>query len=82
MLFTVHQPSSGTTTILPSIHEYLVEIYRMFDKLHILVRGQTVYFGPGAGAIDYFSELGHPVPTYSNPADHFMQVGWDLIARA
>ncbi|CAG8487417.1 8826_t:CDS:2 [Ambispora leptoticha] len=59
-------------TVVASIHQPSTETYSLFDKLCILGRGRTLYMGKREKAIDYFKTLGHVVPAYSNPADHFL----------
>ncbi|CAG8435929.1 8604_t:CDS:2 [Ambispora gerdemannii] len=59
-------------TVIASIHQPSTETYSLFDKLCILGRGRTLYMGKREKAIAYFQELGHVVPPYSNPADHFL----------
>ena len=59
-------------TILCTIHQPSSEVFHVFDKLLLLSRGHTVYFGDNKNAIPYFAKLGYPAPQFSNPADFFM----------
>lgn len=59
-------------TVIASIHQPSTETYSLFDKLLILGRGRTLYFGEREEAISYFESLGYACPPYSNPADHFL----------
>lgn len=61
-------------TIICTIHQPSSEIFRNFDKLNLLVKGKVAFFGPAADAIEFFSQLGHPCPTYTNPTDFFMEL--------
>jgi len=57
---TIHQPSST--------------IFAHFDNLMLMVRGQIVYQGPAATAVNYFEKIGYPCPELTNPADFFMKL--------
>ena len=48
-------------TIIFSIHQPRYGIFRLFDTLHLLSRGQTVYHGPANEALNYFSDLGKKI---------------------
>lgn len=61
-------------TIICTIHQPSSEIFALFDKLHLLAKGNVVYHGEASKSIEYFAQMGDPCPTYSNPADHFMKV--------
>jgi len=61
-------------TVICTIHQPSAEIFRNFDKLNLLVQGRTAFFGRAADSIDFFSGLGYPCPTYTNPTDFFMEL--------
>ena len=46
----------------------------MFDKIMLFSLGKPVYIGPVNSAPEYFSELGYPCRTYTNPSDHFLEL--------
>lgn len=46
----------------------------MFDKLLLLSRGRTVFFGARQDAPRYFKETGHPIPALYNPADFILHL--------
>lgn len=60
VVLTIHQPSSN--------------IYMNFDRVMILSQGRTAFFGSPKGSVDYFAEIGHTCPEYSNPAEHLLDV--------
>ncbi|OMJ74032.1 hypothetical protein SteCoe_27150 [Stentor coeruleus] len=60
--------------IIATIHQPSSQIFCNFDKLLLLNHGKTVYMGEAKGAVDYFGEIGHPLPLNYNPADHFLKV--------
>ncbi|XP_071808531.1 broad substrate specificity ATP-binding cassette transporter ABCG2-like isoform X1 [Asterias amurensis] len=61
-------------TIILSIHQPRYSIYRMFDKLHLLSKGETVYHGKANKALDYFKSLGYHCEEHNNPPDFFLDV--------
>ncbi|KAJ1649884.1 hypothetical protein IWQ61_009161 [Dispira simplex] len=60
VLMTIHQPSS---TIL-----------NLFDKIILLSRGQTVYYGGTQQALGYFASLGYHCGEHENPADFYLDL--------
>uniref|UniRef100_A0A7S3EFB3 Probable ATP-dependent transporter ycf16 n=1 Tax=Rhodosorus marinus TaxID=101924 RepID=A0A7S3EFB3_9RHOD len=63
-------------TIVTTIHQPRSNIFKLFDQLLLLSKGEVVYFGPANEAVAYFSKLGHPCPPEYNPADFMI----DLIS--
>lgn len=61
-------------TIIFSIHQPRYTIYRLFDKLHLLSLGNTVYNGPAQEALEYFSSIGYECEPHNNPPDFFLDV--------
>ncbi|CAM9382974.1 unnamed protein product, partial [Ectocarpus fasciculatus] len=60
-LITVHQPSTA--------------VYNGFDRVMILSRGQVAYSGKaGKEALMYFSDIGHPIPANTNPAEFMVDL--------
>lgn len=59
-LMTIHQPSWN--------------IFKHFDKVILLTRGQVYYSGPPALAPEWFSSLHHDVPEGVNPADYYITI--------
>ena len=56
VIATIHQPSS--------------QIYSSFDKVLLLSKGRTAYFGSPSGSVEYFKNvLNLPIPALSNPAE-------------
>jgi len=61
IVYVVHQPSS--------------DIFRKMDKLMLLSHGKLIYTGKsGKDAVDYFSRIGFPCDTNTNPSDYFMYI--------
>ncbi|CDS01589.1 related to ATP-binding cassette, sub-family G, member 2 (N-terminal fragment) [Sporisorium scitamineum] len=59
-LMTIHQPSWN--------------IFKHFDKVILLTRGQVYYSGPPTLAPAWFSSLQHNVPEGVNPADYYITI--------
>eukprot|EP00211_Chloroparvula_japonica_P004367 CAMPEP_0119121132 /NCGR_PEP_ID=MMETSP1310-20130426/1893_1 /TAXON_ID=464262 /ORGANISM="Genus nov. species nov., Strain RCC2339" /LENGTH=651 /DNA_ID=CAMNT_0007110671 /DNA_START=84 /DNA_END=2039 /DNA_ORIENTATION=+ len=59
VIFTIHQPSSS--------------IFHLFDKILLLSKGNQVFFGPTNVCVDFFAQMGHPLPPMMNPADFFLE---------
>ncbi|EGG16016.1 hypothetical protein DFA_09688 [Cavenderia fasciculata] len=57
-------------TVICSIHQPRTEIYNLFSKVMILVKGRLIY--GGNKPLAYFESLGYSCPTYLNPADFFL----------
>ena len=66
-------------TVVCTIHQPRSNVYAMFDRLLLLDRGHTVYFGPAATAMDYFAKLGFPCPQFANPADYLLDLLEDAV---
>ncbi len=49
---------------------------QMFDRLHLMSDGQTLFFGPTSEAVAYFKQAGWRCPPLWNAADFLL----DLIA--
>lgn len=63
-------------TILVVIHQPRVEVAMLFDQLVLLTSqpGRIVYNGPMKDANEYWAAVGYPVPSGSNPADHYLDL--------
>ncbi|KAJ1673538.1 hypothetical protein EV182_005036, partial [Spiromyces aspiralis] len=59
-------------TVVTVIHQPSVEIFNMFDDIHIVKDGRTVYMGERENCLDYFSRLGYICPKNRNPADFLL----------
>ncbi|KAH7142220.1 ABC-2 type transporter-domain-containing protein [Dactylonectria macrodidyma] len=65
--------------ILCTIHQPSAMLFQRFDRLLLLSKGKTIYFGDiGKGSctlVDYFTRNGaHDLPTGSNPAEYMLEV--------
>ncbi|KAH7159482.1 ABC-2 type transporter-domain-containing protein [Dactylonectria estremocensis] len=65
--------------ILCTIHQPSAMLFQRFDRLLLLSKGKTIYFGDiGKGSctlVDYFTRNGaHDIPRGSNPAEYMLEV--------
>jgi ABC-type multidrug transport system ATPase subunit len=68
---------SKKRTVVMTIHQPSAELFKLIDKLLIIVDGKVGYFGPAKAAVGYFSDtLGDlgTCPENSNPPDFFMRL--------
>ena len=68
----VKQARTGRT-ILSTIHQPSSDIFNIFDRLLLLCDGNTIYQGAAKEATKHFNAIEYTCPTYSNPADYFME---------
>ncbi|XP_056265655.1 broad substrate specificity ATP-binding cassette transporter ABCG2b [Pseudoliparis swirei] len=61
-------------TVIFSIHQPRYSIFRQFDHLTLMHKGEVVYAGAATQALEYFTDLGYQIEAFNNPADFFMDV--------
>jgi hypothetical protein len=54
-------------TVVASIHQPRSAIFGLFDQLHLLSEGRTVYFGPAAQCVEHLRRLNYTCPADFNP---------------
>jgi ATP-binding cassette subfamily G (WHITE) protein 2 len=50
--------SQNEKTIIFSIHQPKYSLFKMFDSITLLEKGQCVYHGPASESVEYFRQLG------------------------
>lgn len=65
---------SGKCSMLVSIHQPQAKLFALFDRLLLLKSGRILFQGSVPAALQLFESAGFPVPHYSNPADHILDV--------
>jgi ABC-type multidrug transport system ATPase subunit len=65
---------SGKCSMLISIHQPQAKLFALFDRLLLLKSGSILFQGSIPDALKLFEDCGFPVPHYSNPADHLLDV--------
>jgi len=63
-------------TIVVVIHQPRREVARLFDHLLLMTTspGRLVYNGPMVDAVEHWEMVGHPVPRFANPTDHYLDL--------
>lgn len=70
----LHRLSRRGKTVIFSIHQPRYSIYRLFDHLTLLHKGEMVYAGPAKDSTEYFTNLGYEMNPFSNPADFLLDI--------
>nr|XP_043884142.1 broad substrate specificity ATP-binding cassette transporter ABCG2-like [Solea senegalensis] len=70
----LHDMSRRGKTVIFSIHQPRYSIFKQFDHLTLMHKGEVVYAGAADHALEYFSDLGYQIESFNNPADFFMDV--------
>ena len=65
---------TGKCSMMISIHQPQAKLFALFDRLMLLKSGRILFQGSVPDALKLFEECGFPVPHYSNPADHLLDV--------
>uniref|UniRef100_UPI0037E8C6E3 broad substrate specificity ATP-binding cassette transporter ABCG2b n=1 Tax=Semicossyphus pulcher TaxID=241346 RepID=UPI0037E8C6E3 len=61
-------------TVIFSIHQPRYSIFRQFDHLTLMHKGEVVFAGAAGQALEYFTDLGYQIESFDNPADFFMDI--------
>ncbi|CAN0433874.1 unnamed protein product [Ascophyllum nodosum] len=61
-------------TVVATIHQPSSQVFSLFSHLHLLAEGKTIFCGPLDQARAHFDAIGHPCPSFYNPADHYIMV--------
>lgn len=70
----LHKLSRQGKTVIFSIHQPRYSIFKQFDHLTLMHKGEVVYTGASGNALDYFTGLGYQIESFDNPADFFMDI--------
>ncbi|XP_028264073.1 broad substrate specificity ATP-binding cassette transporter ABCG2b [Parambassis ranga] len=70
----LHKLSRRGKTVIFSIHQPRYSIFRQFDHLTLMHKGEVVYAGAAGHALKYFTDLGYQIESFNNPADFFMDI--------
>ncbi|KAF4279407.1 hypothetical protein CNMCM8057_005727 [Aspergillus fumigatus] len=60
--------------VIASIHQPSTTTFQLFDKLLLLSKGKSCYFGPVPQISTYFGSIGHPIPLNTNPAEFILDI--------
>ncbi|WVF67064.1 hypothetical protein IAT40_001808 [Kwoniella sp. CBS 6097] len=63
-------------TVIATIHQPRSDIWKLADNVTLLAKGGVIAFtGKRSEAVEYFSAIGHPMPSeFFNPADHLLDL--------
>nr|XP_046227440.1 broad substrate specificity ATP-binding cassette transporter ABCG2b isoform X2 [Scatophagus argus] len=61
-------------TVIFSIHQPRYSIFKQFDHLTLMHKGEMVYAGAADHTLQYFTNLGYQIESFDNPADFFMDI--------
>uniref|UniRef100_A0A3Q0SD38 ATP-binding cassette, sub-family G (WHITE), member 2b n=1 Tax=Amphilophus citrinellus TaxID=61819 RepID=A0A3Q0SD38_AMPCI len=70
----LHKLSGRGKTVIFSIHQPRYSIFKQFDHLTLMHKGEVVYAGAADHALVYFTDLGYQIEPFNNPADFFMDI--------
>ncbi|XP_076004104.1 broad substrate specificity ATP-binding cassette transporter ABCG2b [Genypterus blacodes] len=70
----MHKLSRRGKTVIFSLHQPRYSIFRQFDQLTLMHKGEVVYAGAADMALEYFTNLGYQIESFINPADFFMDI--------
>lgn len=60
--------------VICSIHQPSTHTFELFDKVHFLSKGKTIYHGKVDNVVKYFDKAGYPIPPYVNPSEHVLDL--------
>ncbi|KAF2069007.1 hypothetical protein CYY_009676 [Polysphondylium violaceum] len=75
---TVLQLTKRGVTVVCSIHQPRPEIWSLFNKVMLVLKGKLVFSGTDAQLNSYFEDLGYPCPHNTNPADFYLDSAVEL----
>uniref|UniRef100_A0A3B5LC41 ABC transporter domain-containing protein n=1 Tax=Xiphophorus couchianus TaxID=32473 RepID=A0A3B5LC41_9TELE len=70
----LHKLSRRGKTVIFSIHQPRYSIFKQFDHLTLMHKGEIVYAGAADHALEYFTDIGYQIEPFNNPADFFMDI--------
>uniref|UniRef100_H3AMB7 ATP-binding cassette, sub-family G (WHITE), member 2b n=1 Tax=Latimeria chalumnae TaxID=7897 RepID=H3AMB7_LATCH len=68
----LHKLSRNGRTVIFSIHQPRYSIFRLFDYLTLMSKGEIVYAGAAGEALEYFNSIGFKCEAFNNPPDFFL----------
>uniref|UniRef100_A0A8C1VVY2 ATP-binding cassette, sub-family G (WHITE), member 5 n=1 Tax=Cyprinus carpio TaxID=7962 RepID=A0A8C1VVY2_CYPCA len=61
-------------TVIVTIHQPRSELFRIFNRIAIMSRGELVFCGKPEEMVDFFSSCGYECPEYCNPFDFYVDL--------
>ncbi|KAF2078192.1 hypothetical protein CYY_000482 [Polysphondylium violaceum] len=59
-------------TVVCSVHQPRSEIWNLFHKVMLVLKGKMAFIGTSLEMNKYFEDLGYPLPNHTNPADFYL----------
>ncbi|KAF2078191.1 hypothetical protein CYY_000481 [Polysphondylium violaceum] len=59
-------------TVVCSVHQPRSEIWNLFHKIMLVLKGKMAFIGTSQEINKYFEDLGYPLPNHTNPADFYL----------
>ena len=60
--------------VMCTIHQPSALMYERLDKLLLLTKGRTAYYGPASGLLTYLDSVGKPLPQGASLAEHALNL--------
>ncbi|XP_016850781.2 broad substrate specificity ATP-binding cassette transporter ABCG2 [Anolis carolinensis] len=70
----LYQLSRKGRTVIFSIHQPRFSIFKLFDHLTLMNKGEIIFAGPAEEATTYFNGIGYHCEQFNNPLDFFLDV--------
>ena len=74
LLQTLRMLATGGRAVVTTIHQPSSRLYQQLDKLLLLSGGHILYYGSAPQAVDYFDQIGYPIPPRVNAADFLLDL--------
>ncbi|RRT65949.1 hypothetical protein B296_00037830 [Ensete ventricosum] len=71
---TLWDLTKGGKTVIMTIHQPSSRLFYMFHKVLLLSDGNSIYYGKGSDAMDYFASVGYAPTVPMNPADFLLDL--------
>ncbi|GAV90795.1 ABC_tran domain-containing protein/ABC2_membrane domain-containing protein [Cephalotus follicularis] len=71
---TLWELANGGRTIVMTIHQPSSRLFYLFHKVLLLSEGNSLYYGEGSAAMDYFSSIGYAPSVAMNPSDFMLDL--------
>eukprot|EP01038_Epipyxis_sp_PR26KG_P011115 gene11115-14918_t len=71
---TLKTLSNNNRIVFTVVHQPRSSIYELFNRVLLLSCGKTMYYGPAADGLLYFSHIGFVCPSQYNPVDYYLDV--------
>ncbi|MGH0128927.1 UNVERIFIED_CONTAM: hypothetical protein FKN15_004848 [Acipenser sinensis] len=70
----LHTISRKGKTVIFSIHQHRYSIFRQFDHMTLMNKGEIIFAGAPDKALEYFEKAGYKCEAFNNPADFFLDI--------